>query len=113
MEFGGKNSIEGRLLGKSQAIREIREQIPKVARSDLPVLITVETGVGKTLVAELVHELSYRASKEFVHLNCSNLSAELFESELFGHEKGAFTNAVEKKRGLVEIGDGARYFWMR
>ncbi|MDI6699409.1 MAG: sigma-54 dependent transcriptional regulator [Candidatus Saccharicenans sp.] len=105
-----RNSIERRLLGRSQAIREIREQIRKIAPFDMPALITSETGVGKSLVAELIHKLSPRASKEFIHLNCSNLSSELFESELFGHEKGAFTGTVERKRGKLEVADGGTVF---
>jgi len=110
MELRGKDSIERRLLGKSQAIREIRQQIKKISQYDYPVLITGETGVGKSLVAELIHELSPRASNEFVHLNCSNLSSELFESEFFGHEKGAFTGAVERKKGKLELADGGTVF---
>lgn len=105
-----RDSIEQRLLGKSQAIKEIREQIRKIAPCDMPVLITGETGVGKSLVAELIHELSPRASKEFIHLNCSNISPELFESELFGHERGAFTGAVERKKGWLEVADGGTVF---
>ncbi len=73
-----QNSIASRLLGKSQAIREIREKIQKMALCDFPVLITGETGVGKSLVAELIHQSGPRASKEFIHINCSNLSPELF-----------------------------------
>jgi DNA-binding NtrC family response regulator len=106
-----RNSIERRLLGKSQAIEEIKEQIQKIAPTDLPVLITGETGVGKTLAAELIHELSPRASREFIHLNCSNISPELFESELFGHERGAFTGAVERKKGKLEVADGGTVFF--
>ncbi len=105
-----RNSIERRLLGKSRAIKEIREQIQKIAPTNYPVLITGETGVGKTLAAELIHELSPRASKEFIHLNCSNISPELFESELFGHERGAFTGAVERKKGKLELADGGTVF---
>ena len=105
-----RDSIESRLLGKSQAIREIRQKIRRVAPYDYPVLIKGETGVGKSLVAELIHEFSHRASKEYIHINCSNISPELFESELFGHEKGAFTGAVERKRGKLEVADGGTVF---
>lgn len=108
MEFC--SSIEGRLVGESQAIREIREKIRRLAGYDYPVLITGETGVGKSLVAELIHELSPRASGEYIHLNCSNISPELFESELFGHERGAFTGAVERKMGKLELADGGTVF---
>ena len=105
-----RNSIASRLLGKSQAIREIREKIQKMALCDLPVLITGETGVGKSLVAELIHQSGPRASKEFIHINCSNLSPELFESELFGHERGAFIGAVERKKGKLELAEGGTVF---
>ena len=79
-----RNSIERRLLGKSQAIEEIKEQIQKIAPTDLPVLITGETGVGKTLAAELIHELGPRASKEFIHLNCSNISSSFLNRSYLG-----------------------------
>jgi len=104
------DSIERRLLGKSRAIKEIREQIQKIAPTNYPVLISGETGVGKTLVAEIIHELSPRASREFIHLNCSNISLELFESEVFGHERGAFTGAVERKKGKLEVANGGTVF---
>jgi len=77
---------------------------------DYPALITGESGVGKSLVAELIHGLSFRASKKLIHVNCSNLSSELFESELFGHEKGAFTDAVSRKKGMLELADGGTVF---
>jgi len=102
-----RNSIEQRLVGKSQPIRE---QIKKISQFDYPVLITGETGVGKSLVAELIHGLSSRASKKFIQVNCSNISSELFESELFGHEKGSFTDAVSQKKGLLELADGGTVF---
>ena len=105
-----RNSIEQRLVGRSRAIREIREQIKKISQYDYPVLITGETGVGKSLVAELIHGLSSRASKKFISVNCSNISSELFESELFGHEKGSFTDAVSQKKGLLELADGGTVF---
>ena len=99
-----RNSIERRLLGKSRAIKEIREQIQKIAPTNYPVLISGETGVGKTLAAELIHELSPRASKEFIHLNCSNISPELFESELFGHERGGFYRSCGEEEGEIRVG---------
>jgi len=104
------NEILSRLVGQSAAIRDLREKVKKAARYDYPVLITGETGVGKTLVAELIHELSERREKKFLHQSCSNISSELFESDLFGHERGAFTGAVSRKIGKFEAADGGTLF---
>lgn len=98
------------LLGNSRGIREVRKLIEKASRYDYPVLITGETGVGKTLVARLIHLASFRREGPFLHLGCSNIPSDLFESELFGHEKGAFTGAIERKKGKVELADGGTLF---
>lgn len=103
-------NILSRLIGQSAAIKELREKVEKAAMFDYPVLITGETGVGKTLVAELIHELSERGEKKFLHQSCSNISPELFESDFFGHERGAFTGAVSKKIGKIEAADGGTLF---
>jgi DNA-binding NtrC family response regulator len=81
-----------------------------VARADAPVLITGETGSGKEVVARLVAELSPRAARPFVALNCGSLSRNLIESELFGHERGAFTGAVSRKSGAFEVANGGTLF---
>src|SRR5262249_7250122 len=84
--------------------------LERIARGNINVLVTGETGVGKELVAELVHRLSPRASKPLVRLNCSAFSEALLASELFGHEKGAFTGADRAKPGLFEEADGGTIF---
>ena len=98
------------LVGTSPCIRRVRETIQQVADTPHPVLIVGETGTGKEIVASLVHELSSRATGPFVPVNCAAISRELFESELFGHEKGAFTGATERKAGLMEQSDGGTLF---
>jgi DNA-binding NtrC family response regulator len=90
-------------LGESDAIRQLEANAVRVARSDSPVLIEGETGTGKTLLARWLHHASRRGREPFVDLNCGGLTREFLESELFGHEKGAFTGAVTPKQGLLEI----------
>ncbi|MCS7168151.1 MAG: sigma 54-interacting transcriptional regulator [Gemmatales bacterium] len=93
---------EVRLVGESAAMQEVKQKIQLAARSDATVLIRGETGVGKELVARAIHLCSPRAGKPFVCLNCAALAESLLESELFGHEKGAFTGATERKIGKFE-----------
>ncbi len=99
-----------RLVGSSQKIAFLKEQIEKAAMSNSRVLITGESGSGKELVARLLHENSKRASKPFVEVNCAAIPQELIESELFGHEKGSFTGAFERKRGKFELADEGTLF---
>ncbi len=87
------------------ALAKVYDVVRRVAAGDLSVLVLGETGTGKDLVAELVHRLSPRASGPFVRIHCAALSPSLFESELFGHERGAFTGATDAKPGLVELAD--------
>ncbi len=94
------------LLGESPVVAEVRELIRKVADTNAPVLITGETGTGKELVADAIHRLSSRSSCRLVKANCSAFSEQLLESELFGHEKGAFTGATEGRAGLFEMANG-------
>lgn len=96
--------------GDSAAWKTLRAQIAKAASSKSPVLIQGETGSGKEVVARLVHELSDRSQGPFLAVNCGAISRELLESELFGHEKGAFTGAVGAKIGLVTAADGGTLF---
>jgi DNA-binding NtrC family response regulator len=93
----------GRLRGNSAAIRSVYRQVEQVAPSTLSVLIVGESGTGKELVAQTVHELSPRKRNEFVALNCAAIPATLLESEIFGHERGAFTGAVQRKIGCFEM----------
>jgi DNA-binding NtrC family response regulator len=90
-------------IGTSQAIRSLAEQARKILTTESPVLILGETGSGKGVLARWLHENSPRADEAFVDLNCAGLSRELLETELFGHEKGAFTSATASKQGLFEV----------
>ncbi|HKQ75952.1 MAG TPA: sigma 54-interacting transcriptional regulator [Blastocatellia bacterium] len=98
------------MIGESKPMRRIGRLILKVAPNDATVLIRGESGTGKEMVARAIHRHSLRASKPFVAVNCAALQEGLFESELFGHERGAFTGAVAQKRGLLEIADGGAIF---
>jgi two-component system nitrogen regulation response regulator NtrX len=91
-----------RMIGTSKAMKDVFQRIEKIAPTDSPVLITGESGTGKELIARALHLKSPRAAKPFVALNCSAIPGDLLESELFGHEKGAFTGAVDSKPGLFE-----------
>jgi two-component system nitrogen regulation response regulator NtrX len=98
------------IIGTSQAVQHLRELIQQAAESDTRILITGENGTGKELVARAVHRLSDRASKPFVEVNCAAIPENLIESELFGHEKGAFTDAFSSRRGRFEIANGGTLF---
>ena len=98
------------IVGDSPAIREIVELICTVAPSDARVLITGANGTGKELVARQLHELSARHNAPFIEVNCAAIPSELIESELFGHEKGAFTSAVKQRKGKFELAQGGTLF---
>jgi two-component system, NtrC family, response regulator AtoC len=98
------------LFGHSSAMRAVRWSIEQVADTDATVLIRGESGVGKELVAKAIHAASLRRVRPFVKVNCAALPAELLESELFGHEKGAFTGAYRRKLGKFEIADSGTIF---
>ncbi len=98
------------MVGRSRALARVSEMIKAVAKENVTVLITGESGTGKELVAREIHERSMRAEKNFVTLDCCTLQENLFESELFGHEKGAFTGADQRKKGLIEGARGGTLF---
>ena len=100
----------GSLIGKSAPMRQLYQQIGQIAATDASVLISGESGTGKELVAQTLHDLSPRREATFFALNCAAISATLMESELFGHEKGAFTNAIERHPGCFEQTDGGTLF---
>ncbi len=95
--------VFGSLVGKSQAMQEVFALTRKVAQANVTVLLTGESGTGKELLARAIHNLSPRRDKPFLAVNCAALPDNLLESELFGHEKGAFTGAVSKRRGKFEL----------
>lgn len=90
------------MVGDSEAMKKVREMIDKVAPTEARILITGDNGTGKELVARLLHEKSSRAAGPFVEVNCAAIPSELIESELFGHEKGAFTSAIKQRKGKFE-----------
>ena len=98
------------IVGKSSAIRRLLDLVARVAPRDTTVLITGESGTGKELIARALHQKSLRNERPFVAVNCAALSETLFESELFGHEKGAFTGAISLKRGRFELAQGGTIF---
>ncbi|MFV0368452.1 MAG: sigma-54-dependent transcriptional regulator [Hyphomicrobiaceae bacterium] len=98
------------MVGSSEAFRELVRMIELVAPSDATVLIEGESGVGKELVARSIHQMSSRSSATFVPVDCCTLQENLFESELFGHERGSFTGADKRKQGLIEVADGGTVF---
>ena len=100
----------GRIIGHSKPMQLIFDQIRKIAPTDSSVLISGESGTGKELIAHSIHNFSPRQEKSFIKVNCGALAEGLLESELFGHEKGAFTNAIKQKRGKFELADGGSIF---
>ena len=98
------------LIGESPAIKQVKEMIERVAPTDARVLIIGENGTGKEIVARLLHEKSNRANGPFVEVNCAAIPSELIESELFGHEKGAFTSAYKSRKGKFELANGGTIF---
>jgi two-component system NtrC family response regulator len=98
------------IIGESIAIKKLKEEIKKVAKSNANIVIFGENGTGKELVAKNIHKLSYRKDKPFVDINCAAIPDELIESELFGYEKGAFTGAVSRKAGKLEIANEGTIF---
>lgn len=99
-----------KIIGETDGINQIKEMIEKVAPSDARVLVTGGNGTGKELVARSLHDFSPRKGKPFIEVNCAAIPAELIESELFGHEKGAFTSAVKQKKGKFELASEGTLF---
>ena len=100
----------GEIIGRSEAVQKVWHQVKQVAVTDMTVLILGETGTGKELIARAVHANSTRRDRPLVKVNCSALPSELIESELFGHEKGAFTGAMARQAGRFELADGGTIF---
>jgi formate hydrogenlyase transcriptional activator len=98
------------IIGNSPALESVLEQVERVAPTDSTVLIQGETGTGKELIAHAIHNLSSRCGRSFVRLNCAAIPLDLLESELFGHEKGAFTGAIAQKIGRFELADKGTLF---
>jgi transcriptional regulator with GAF, ATPase, and Fis domain len=103
-------NIEHDMVGESSRMRDVYQFVSKVAVADSTVLIRGESGTGKELVARAIHRNSKRANRPFVAINCAALAEALLESELFGHERGAFTGAIAQKKGKIEIADGGTLF---
>ena len=100
----------GEIIGSSSALKDVMAKVTKVAPSDATVLLLGETGTGKELVARALHRMSQREGNGFIKLNCAAIPSGLLESELFGHEKGAFTGAVARKLGRLELADRGTLF---
>ena len=101
---------ERHMIGNSPGFLAVREQLLRAAASEIPVLLQGETGTGKEVAADFIHTHSLRAKAPLITVDCTTLAPDLFESELFGHERGAFTGASGDKRGLFEIADGGTLF---
>ena len=108
-EISSECCFEG-IIGKSSAIHKVLEQIAIVAPTDSTVLLHGETGTGKELIARAIHNLSSRRERAYVRMNCAAIPSGLLESELFGHEKGAFTGALIQRKGRFELADGGSLF---
>jgi DNA-binding NtrC family response regulator len=104
------DSSLGPMIGNCEAMREVFALIERVASSDATVLVTGESGTGKDLVARLLHGLSHRSAKPFISVNCGSIPSSIIESQLFGHERGSFTGAVERMSGLIEQANGGTLF---
>ncbi len=109
-EGAGKASMLEEIIGTSAGLRSVLSRVSKVAPTDATVLVTGETGTGKELIARAIHRRSGRASRAFVSVNCAAIPRDLIASELFGHEKGAFTGATQQRLGRFELANGGTIF---
>src|SRR6202012_2182338 len=105
-----RSSMFEEIVGSSNPMRQVLKQVEKVAPSDSTVLILGETGTGKELIARALHRRSKRATRAFIRVNCAVIPQSLIASELFGHEKGAFTGALQRRLGRFEAADGGAIF---
>jgi len=105
-----KVSSKYQMIGESAPLQQVREMVERVAPTDARVLITGANGTGKEVVARLIHEKSKRIKEPFIEVNCAAIPSELIESELFGHEKGAFTSAIKQRKGKFEQANGGTIF---
>ena len=105
-----KGSMCDEIVGSSGALQKVLSLVSKVARTDATVLVTGETGTGKELVARAIHRRSHRSSRAFVCVNCAAVPRDLIASELFGHEKGSFTGALQRRLGRFELAEGGTIF---
>ena len=105
-----REGIEARLIGRSPQMEKVRRRILDIADADVDVLVTGETGTGKEVVARCLHDLSKRSAQNYVALNCGGLPDNLLDSELFGHEPGAFTGAQKRRVGKIEYANGGTLF---
>jgi len=110
LRYQTQRNLSSEIVTRSPALKKVLDTLAKVAPAKMPVLIEGESGVGKELVAQHLHRISPRATRAFIDLNCAAVPATLLESELFGHERGAFTGAGTEKPGLVEVADGGTLF---
>jgi formate hydrogenlyase transcriptional activator len=105
-----RSSMFEQIVGSSEALRKVLAQVAKVAPTDSTVLILGETGTGKELIARAIHKRSKRSARAFIRVNCAAIPSSLISSELFGHEKGAFTGALQRRLGRFELADGGTIF---
>ena len=112
-EQDGRDRQFDHIVGNSPALESVLAEVQRVAPTDSTVLVLGETGTGKELIAHAIHNLSPRCGRPFVKLNCAAIPFDLLESELFGHEKGAFTGAVAQRVGRFEMADTGTLFFSR